>query len=99
MNINGDDDDMCLAHWWSYYTHYPTGKAPKSAIFMNNSKGYFVRRGVRATLRYYLNYDDESVLARALLILCLPFRNELLDIRQKNVLELLTENQEIVDKN
>ena len=83
MNINGDDDDMCLAHWWSYYTHYPTGKAPKSAILMNNSKGYFVRRGVRATLRYYLNYDDESILARALLILFLPFRNELLDIHKK----------------
>ena len=99
ISINGDDDDMCLAHWWSYYTHYPTGKAPKNAILMNNNKGYFVRRGVRATLRYYLSYDDECMLARALLILFLPFRNELLDIHKKDPIELLTENKEIVDKN
>ena len=46
MNINGDDDDMCLAHWWSYYTLYPTDKAQNSAMLMNNSNGYFVRRGV-----------------------------------------------------
>ena len=99
VQIDGDDDDMCLAHWWSYYTHYPTGKPPKNAILMNNDKGYFTRRGVRATLRYYLNYDDESLLARALLILFLPFRNELEELHSKNPLKLLADNKVIVDKN
>ena len=97
--FNGDEEEMCLAHWWSHYTHHTSGKPPKKAIPMNNNKGYFIKRGVRAVLRYYLSYDDETALARGLLILFLPFRNELEDIHQKDPLKLLAENKDVVDKN
>ena len=44
-----------------------------------------------AVLRYYLNYSNDEDLARGLLILFLPFEDEMTDIHQKDVNSLLAE--------
>ena len=49
-----------------------------------------------AVLRYYLNYENDEDFARGLLILFLPFRNEMEDIHRKDVKQLLTDNKDLI---
>ena len=51
-----------------------------------------------AVLRYYLNYTNDEDLARGLLILFSSYRNEMLDIHQKDVKQLLEECRETVEE-
>ena len=68
-------------------------------IKLQNGKG-FVRRRIKspAILRYYLNYSNDEDLARGLLILFKPFRNEMKEIHQKDVKKLLKENNELIEE-
>ena len=61
------------------------------------SSGIIYKRKEPAVLRYYLNYDDPEDLARGLLILFYPFRDEFEDIHEKDVLELLNENKASIE--
>ena len=54
-------------------------------------KGYIRKRSKTAVLRYYLNYNNKEDLARGLLILFMPFRDELQDIHTEDVKKLLTD--------
>ena len=49
-------------------------------------------------LRYYLNHDDLEELARGLLILFFPFRSEMEDIHNQNVLDLFNENKDMIEE-
>ena len=49
-----------------------------------------------AVLRYYLNYNNDEDLARGLLILFKPFRNEMDEIHRQNVKELLSEFNDLI---
>ena len=49
-------------------------------------------------LRYYLNYGNDEDLARGLLILFYPFRNEKEDIHSQDVEKLLSENSKIIEE-
>jgi hypothetical protein len=51
-----------------------------------------------AVLRYYLSYDNDEDLARGLLILFLPFRNEMEEIHLKDVIKLLGEKRKVVEE-
>ena len=51
-----------------------------------------------AILRYYLNYTNDEDLARGLLILFLPFRDELKDIHAHDVKQLLEENEGLIQR-
>ena len=51
-----------------------------------------------AILRYYLNYNNDEDLARGLLVLFMPFRNEMMDIHQKDVQQLLAEKKDIINE-
>ena len=51
-----------------------------------------------AILRYYLNYNNDEDLARGLLILFMPFRNERKEIHQKDVKEVLEEKNEVIQE-
>ena len=66
---------------------------------MQNGKGY-IRKRIKspAILRYYLNYSNDEDLARGLLILFLPFRNEMNDIHCKDVKELLSLNRDLIQE-
>ena len=48
-------------------------------------------------MKYYLSYDNDEDLARGLLILFLPFRDEIKDIHQHDVEILLNEKRQIVE--
>ena len=72
---------------------------PETLIKLENDKGYIRRRNSVACLRYYLHYDNDEDLARGLLILFLPFRNEMKDIHDRNVFQLLEENRDVIDSN
>ena len=71
-------------------------KRPKNHIPLLNNAGYITRRQERAVLRYYLDYNNDEDFARGLLILFLPFRDELKDIHEKNVNDLYSENKETI---
>ena len=65
---------------------------------LQNGKGCIRLRNERAVLRYYLSYDNDEDLARGLLILFLPFRDEMVDIHREDVRELLSENIDIINE-
>ena len=50
-----------------------------------------------AVLRYYLNYENDEDLARGLLILFMPFRDEMVDIHSKDVKEVLFDSRTMVE--
>ena len=49
-------------------------------------------------LRYYIKYDNDEDMARALLILFLPFRDEMNKIHNWNVKQLLHEKQDMINE-
>ena len=51
-----------------------------------------------AVLRFYLNYTNDEDLARGLLILFLPFRDELKDIHSHDVKQKLVDFGEIIER-
>ena len=63
-----------------------------------NGKGFIRKRKERAVLRYYINYQNDEDMARGLLILFMPFRDEMKDIHSQDVKKLLHDNQEQIDK-
>ena len=48
-------------------------------------------------LRYHLAYDNDEDLARGLLILFLPFRDEMADIHRQDVKQLLSEKKDMIN--
>ena len=96
--VEVDGINMCLADWYSQYDY--DGKPGKSRIpFEGNRKGWFRRRGQRAVLRYFLRQDDETELARGLCILFLPFKSELVEIHEKDPIELLATHGQVINAN
>ena len=71
------------------------GKRTKIQTLKNN-KGFIRKRSETAILRYYLNYSNDEDLARGLLILFKPFRNEIVEIHQKDVIELLATSEDVI---
>ena len=88
-------EDLSLAEFWSKYDIIytkspPTRKKGKTKMIpLINKKGYIRRRSEMAILRYYLNYTNDEDLACGLLILFLPFRDEMKDIHTKDVKQTL----------
>ena len=98
-------NQLCLAKFWSRYD-IVYGKLPEpnkngktKVIPLKNNKGFIRRRSKEAVLRYYLNYNNDEDLARGLLILFLPFRDEMQDIHIKDVKKLLADNEEVIHEN
>ena len=50
-------------------------------------------------LRYFLRQDDETELARGLCILFLPFKSELVEIHEKDPIELLATHGQVINAN
>ena len=65
-------------------------------ICLKNNKGYIRKRSETAVLRYYLSYNNDEDLARGLLILFKPFKNEMVEIHQKDVKELLATCEHLI---
>ena len=96
---------LCLTKFWSQYdiVYSKVQKWNKNGktrmIPLQNNKGFIRRRSKTAVLRYYLNYSNDEDLARGLLILFLPFRDEMKDIHTNDVKKVLTENQQLINEN
>ena len=77
--------------------HYASGHDTSNLIKLQNGKG-FVRKQIKcsAILRYYLNYSNDEDLARGLLILFKPFRNEMKEIHTLFQIEQRTEEVGLV---
>ena len=103
------EDDECEPDYWikltlsEFWSDYDIVYGQKSSenkkhIPLKNGTGYIKRRHERCILRYYLNYDNEEDLKRGLLILFSPFVNEMEDIHEKDIDELYSEFEEIIQK-
>ena len=97
-------DNLYLAKFWAKY-EVVYGKQPKlpkkgktKIIPLKNGKGSIRRRSSMAVLRYYLNYTNDEDLARGLLVLFFPFRDEIKDIHTNDVKELLAKNHGLIEK-
>ena len=97
-------DDLCLAEFWGKYEIVYSKNSSKSdklktnLIPLQDKKGFIRRRSEIAVLRYYISYENDEDMARGLLILFFPFRNEFEDIHEKDVKKLLSENMNIIEE-
>ena len=96
--------NLCLAEFWAKYEivygkiSQGSKKGKTKIIPLKNNMGYIRRRSEMAVLRYYLTYQNDEDLARGLLILFLPFRDEMNEIHTKDVKQLLFESNAIVER-
>ena len=96
-------DDLDLSEFWSKYEIVynkdakKNRKKKKTKIISLNNGSFIRRRLVKAVLRYYLNYDNDEDLARGLLILFKPFRNEMNEIHRQDVKQLLFDNRYLIE--
>ena len=96
-NLFGIDfDNMSLAEFVSDFELRKTNV--KDAIPLLDNKGYIVPRSKTAILRYYLHFDETEDLARGLLILFHPFRDELKDIHSRNVVDLMHDDKDAIEE-
>ena len=51
-----------------------------------------------AVIRYYLNYNNDEDLARGLLILFMPHRDEMMEIHTQDVRKILSLHEEVVER-
>ena len=111
-NINYTEEELCPEYWlnlslaefWSMYEVAYVKKSSKEQIKKSNlipllnKKGFIRRRSERAVLRYHLTYDNDEDMARGLLILFYPFRNEYSEIHEQDVKTLLSENKDMIEE-
>ena len=97
--------NLSLAEFWSRYdVVYSKSKnldKERYTIKLENGKGFIRRRKRLAVLRYFLNYENTEDFCRGLLILFLPFRDELTELHQCNVklMVLNSQNWQIIERN
>ena len=97
-------DDLALTEFWCKYEivydkNAKRNRKREKTKIISLKNGSFIRRRLeKAVLRYYLNYDNDEDLARGLLILFKPFRNERDEIHTKDVKQLLFDNRESIEK-
>ena len=98
--FNGPDgidwENMCLADVESNFER--RNKATSTSFPLLEDHGHLQRRMRPAVLRYYLRYEEPEDLARGLLILFHPFRDELFDIHSRDILELFNDNKTLIEE-
>ena len=97
-----DWDALALSEFWSKFDVVYEGKKndfkSKNLIALQNGKGWIKKRKTDAVLRYYLNYENNDDFCRGLLILFLPFRDEMSEIHEKDVKTLVLDNWAEIQK-
>ena len=96
--------NLSSAEFWSNYEvvynknarkNIKPGKKTK-VQYLKNGKGFIRKRSEMAILKYYLNYSNDEDLARGLLILFMPFRNEMDEIHRQDVKQLLEDSNLVI---
>ena len=94
-------ENLTLAEFWSEYdiVYGKINQDRSNVLKLLNGKG-FIRKRIKspAILRYYLNYSNDEDLARGLLILFKPFRDEMKEIHCKDVKKLLKKNKDFIEE-
>ena len=93
-----DWENMSLAQFVANYNIYASKPASKNSIELLNMKGYIIKRQKECILRYFIRYEDQIETYRALCILFLPFRDEMIDIHSKDIELLYNENEKIIEQ-
>ena len=90
-------EPICLA---DFAAEYEIKKHDSESFLpLLNNHGFLQKRLKTAVLRYFLHYDETIDLTRGLLLLFLPFRNEVQDIHNKDLLKLFEENKDLIEDN
>ena len=111
VGVRYEDDEMeegywenlTLAEFWSFYDivygeNKPDNQGNLKYIPLDNKKGFIKRRSENCVLRYYLNYNNDEDLARGLLVLFHPFKNEMKEIHDQNVIEIYENNRRDIEE-
>ena len=101
--LDGYWENLTLAEFWANYDiHYGVNEKDRFGNFkyipLENNKGLIKRRDEKCILRYYLTYDNDEDLARGLLILFHPYRNELTEIHENNVTEIYLSHKKEIER-
>ena len=96
--------NLSLTEFWSKYEVVYNKNARKKiklgkktkVQYLINGMGFIRKRSEMAILRYYLNYSNDEDLARGLLILFMPFRNEMEEIHHQDVKQLLDDSNLVI---
>ena len=98
-------ENLSITEFWSKYDIVYTKadntkkKKRKTKIkTLKNGKGFIRKRSKQAVLRYYLNSDNDEDFARGLLILFMPFRNEMDEIHRVDVKQLLKDKKDLIQE-
>ena len=100
QNTSINWEEMTLAEFWANYEVVKSMPSKPSSTLqpLLNNCGFISERKKPAVLRYFLNYDEPEELARGLLILFYPFRDEMEEIHSQDVLELVDQNKEFIEE-
>ena len=85
-------DDLTFAEFMAYYDIVYKKERPKNCLKIRGKNVFIRKRSHDAVLRYYLRLDDIEEYCIGLLILFYPYRNEMVDIHEKNPVELVKQN-------
>ena len=109
--VNYEDDELETGYWenlsliefWANYDiHYGENIKDKNGhwkyIPLEENKGYIKRRKDMCIIRYYLNHNNDEDLARGLLILFHPFKDEMTEIHEQDVAELYSKYKEEIEE-
>ena len=109
--VNYEDDELEAGYWenlaltefWANYDiHYGDNIKDKKGLWkyipLEDNKGCIKRRKDMCIIRYYLNHNNDEDLARGLLILFYPFKEEMTEIHEQNVTEMYLENKEEIEE-
>ena len=89
---------VCLNFGQSMTLFMARYQSLRSIIPLKNKTGFIRRRTKMAVLRYYLNYNNDEDLARGLLILFKPFRDEMQEIHVQDVKQVLAASEDLIER-
>jgi hypothetical protein len=95
-------EDICMAMWSKHFDYFktpPPGSNKDRLIALQNNMGFVRQRrpGQEAIIRFRIDQQQQIEQARSLCMLFLPYRNEMQDIHEKDVVQLVAENQEAIN--
>ena len=90
-------EDICMAMWSKHFDYFktpPPGSNKDRLIALQNNMGFVRQRrpGQEAIIRFRIDQQQQIEQARSLCMLFLPYRNEMQDIHEKDVVDLVAEN-------
>ena len=87
---------LTFSEFMSHYDVVYSKQRPPNCHKLRNKNVFIRKRTKPAILRYYLRYDDIEECCRGMLILFYPYRNEMVEVHEKDVKELVKNNEKTI---